>query len=120
MKPWTIFHNPGCSNARGALALLREHGIEPRIVEYKKAPLTAAELRALLAQLGVPARTLLRSKEPAYAELGLADEAKGEDELIAALAAHPELMQRPVVVAPSGRAAICRPPEVVLTLIAAA
>lgn len=120
MKPWTIYHNPSCSNARGALALLREHGIEPRIVEYKKTPLSAPELRALLAQLKVPVRELLRSKEAAYAELNLADAGKSDDELIAALAAHPELMQRPVVVAPSGRAAICRPPEVVLTLIAAA
>lgn len=119
MSHWTIYHHPGCSKSRSALALLREHGIEPRVIEYRKTPLTAAELRALLARLQVPVRALIRSKEAAYAELGL-DGALSDAALIDALAARPELMERPVVVAPDGAAAICRPPEAVLTLIRAA
>lgn len=116
---WTIYHNPLCSNARSALALLRAHGIEPHIVDYLKTPLSPPQLRALVAQLGVPVRALLRSKEVAYAELNLANAQLSDEALLAAVAAHPELMQRPVVVGPRG-AAICRPPEVVLTLIAGA
>ena len=112
----TLYHNARCSNSRGALALLRERGIEPAIVDYLAQPLTAAELRALFARLAVPVRDLLRSKEPAYAELGLGEPGQGDEELIAAVAAHPELMNRPIVVTPRG-ALLCRPPERVLELL---
>lgn len=112
----TIYHNARCSNSRGALALLRERGIEPAIVDYLAQPLDAAQLRALVARLGVPVRDLLRSKEAAYADLGLADAARSDEELIAAVARHPELLNRPIVVTPRG-ALLCRPPERVLEIL---
>ncbi|MET1117266.1 MAG: arsenate reductase (glutaredoxin) [Comamonas sp.] len=114
--PVTIYHNARCSNSRGALALIRERGITPRIVDYIAEPLDAAALTALVRQLGLPVRELLRSQEAAYAELQLADPALGETELIAAVAAHPVLLNRPIVVTPRG-AALCRPPEKVLALL---
>ena len=112
----TIFHNNRCSNSRGALALLREHGIEPRIVDYIATPLTAPELAELIEHLGVPVRELLRTKEAEYKELGLDQSGVGDAQLIAAVAAHPVLLNRPIVVTPKG-AALCRPPEKVLALI---
>jgi arsenate reductase len=116
MTDITIFHNPSCGNSRGALALLRERGIEPRVVEYLRTPLDADELRALVALLGVPVRDVMRAKEPVYDELGLGDPALGEAELIEAIAAHPVLLNRPIVVTPRG-ARLCRPPETVLELL---
>ncbi|MBS0466538.1 MAG: arsenate reductase (glutaredoxin) [Proteobacteria bacterium] len=117
MSDITIYHNARCSNSRGALEILRQHGIEPVIVDYIKEPLDAAQLTALVARLGVPVRDLMRSKEAIYQELGLADPARTDAELIAAIAAHPQLLNRPIVVTPKG-AALCRPPERVLELIA--
>lgn len=117
MSDITIYHNARCSNSRGALEILREHGIEPVIVDYIKEPLDAAQLSALVARLGLPVRDLMRSKEAVYQELGLADLARSDAELIAAIAAHPQLLNRPIVVSPKG-AALCRPPELVLGLIA--
>jgi len=114
--PVTIYHNSRCSNSRGALALLRERGIEPRIVDYIADPLDAPALTALVRELGMPVRDLLRSKEAAYAELQLDDPARSDAELIAAIAAHPVLLNRPIVVTPRG-AALCRPPEKVLALL---
>lgn len=114
----TIWHNPACSNSRGALALIRERGIEPRIVDYIAEPLDAPALTALARQLDLPVRELLRSKEAEYAVLRLEDPALGEAELIAAVAAHPVLLNRPIVVTPLG-AALCRPPEKVLALLPA-
>ncbi|WCM92504.1 arsenate reductase (glutaredoxin) [Acidovorax sp. NCPPB 2350] len=114
----TIYHNARCSNSRGALALLRERGIEPRIVDYLAEPLDEAALRALFAAVGGSVRALLRAKETAYQELGLADEHIGDAALIAAVARHPELMNRPIVVTPRG-ARLCRPPETVLELLPA-
>lgn len=114
--PVTIYHNSRCSNSRGALALIRERGIEPHIVDYIAHPLDAAALTALVAQLGLPVRELLRSKEAVYAELQL--DTLGDAELIAAVAAHPVLLNRPIVVTPRG-AALCRPPEKVLALLPA-
>ncbi|WP_159911282.1 arsenate reductase (glutaredoxin) [Pantoea sp. 18069] len=114
--PVTIYHNSRCSNSRGALALIRERGIAPQIVDYIAEPLDAAALTALIAQLGVPVRDLLRSKEAVYAELQLDGPAIGDAELIAAVAAHPVLLNRPIVVTPRG-AALCRPPEKVLALL---
>ena len=112
----TIFHNNRCSNSRGALALLREHGIEPNIVDYIATPLTAPELAELIAHLGVPVRDLLRSKEAQFKELGLDNAAVSDVQLIEAVAQHPVLLNRPIVVTPKG-AKLCRPPELVLELI---
>ncbi len=117
MSDITIYHNARCSNSRGALEILRQRGIEPVIVDYIKEPLNAAQLTALVARLGVPVRDLMRSKEAVYQELGLADPARTDAELVAAIAAHPQLLNRPIVVSPKG-AALCRPPELVLGLIA--
>lgn len=112
----TIYHNSRCSNSRGALALLREQGIEPTIVDYLATPLDATQLKALVARLDLPVRELLRSKEAVFAELGLGDAAVTDEQLIDAVAAHPVLLNRPIVVTPKG-AALCRPPEKVLALI---
>ena len=112
----TIFHNNRCSNSRGALALLRERGIEPNIVDYLATPLTAPELAELVAHLGVPVRDLLRSKEAQFKELGLDSAAVGDVQLIQAVAAHPVLLNRPIVVTPKG-AMLCSPPQRVLELI---
>ena len=116
MSDITIYHNARCSNSRGALALLRERGIEPAIVDYIAQPLDEARLTALVARLGVPVRDLLRSKEAAYQELGLGDPQRTDAELIAAIARHPVLLNRPIVVTPRG-ALLCRPPERVLELL---
>lgn len=112
----TIYHNNRCSNSRGALALLREQGIEPTIVDYIATPLDATQLRALVERLGVPVGELLRSKEAVFAELGLGDAAVTDARRIDAVAAHPVLLNRPIVVTPKG-AALCRPPEKVLALL---
>jgi arsenate reductase len=111
-----LYHNIRCAKSRGALDLLNERGIEPEIVHYLETPPSPAELRELLHKLGTGARGLLRTGEPEYAELGLADEALGEDALIAAMSAHPTLIERPVFVH-GDRAVIGRPPERVLDLL---
>ena len=112
----TIYHHNRCSNSRGALALLRERGIEPTIVDYIAQPLNVEQLTALVERLGVPVRDLLRSKESVYQELGLGDPQRTDAELIAAVARHPVLLNRPIVVTPTG-ARWCRPPERVLDLL---
>ena len=116
MSDITIYHNARCSNSRGALELLRERGIEPTIVDYIKEPLGVAELTALAARLGVPVRELMRTKEAAYQELGLTDPARTDAQLIAAIARHPVLLNRPIVTTPRG-ALLCRPSERVLELL---
>jgi len=112
----TIYHNPRCSKSRQTLALLRERGIEPEIVEYLKTPPDAATLRTLLEELGIGARALLRRGETAYREEGLDDESLTDDDLIAAMRRHPILIERPIVRA-GGRARIGRPPESVLEIL---
>lgn len=112
----TLYHNPRCGNSRGALALLRERGIEPDINDYLGHPLDVPALRALVARIGVPLRDLLRPKEAVYAELDLGNPGRTEGELYAAVAAHPILLNRPIVVTPKG-ALLCRPPERVLELL---
>ncbi|MBP7351888.1 MAG: arsenate reductase (glutaredoxin) [Comamonas sp.] len=116
MSDITIFHNARCSNSRGALALIRERGIEPNIVDYIATPLTAPELSELVEHLGVPVRELLRTKEAAYQEQGLDQPGVSDVQIIQAVAAHPALLNRPIVVTPKG-AALCRPPEKVLELL---
>lgn len=111
-----LYHNTRCSKSRGALELLEARGLQPELVYYLETPPSPAELRELLRILGTGARGLLRTGEPEYAELGLADPALGEDALIDAMAAHPKLIERPVFVH-GGRAVVGRPPERVLDLL---
>lgn len=112
----TIYHNPRCSKSRQALALLEAQGIEPEIIQYLKTPPTQAQLQALVKALKLQPRDLLRSKEPEYKTLGLHDPALKDEEIIAAIAQHPKLLERPIVVK-GKKAVIGRPPENVLTLL---
>jgi arsenate reductase (glutaredoxin) len=109
-----IYHNPRCSTSRRTLALLREKGVEPEIVEYLKTPYTAGALRELLAQLGIPAKALVRKKEAAAA--GIDPASMSEEALITAMEEHPIIVERPIVVA-NGKAALGRPPEKVLEVL---
>jgi arsenate reductase len=117
MTDLTLYHNPRCSKSRGALELLEARGLTPQVVRYLETPPSAAELRELLSKLGIGARALLRSGEDEYKELGLADTSLSDEQLIAAMAAHPKLIERPILVA-GKRAVIGRPPEKVLELLA--
>lgn len=112
----TIYHNPRCSKSRRTLALLRERGIEPRIVEYLKTPPSADEFEQMLDLLGLEPRELMRKKEPRYRELRLDDPTLDRRALIGAIAEHPILMERPVVLA-AGRAALGRPPQSALEIL---
>ena len=116
MNGTRLFHNPRCSKSRGALELLRERGVEPEIVPYLDTAPSPAELRGLLALLGLPARALLRTGEDEYKALGLADPSLPEAALIDAMSTHPRLIERPIFVH-HGRAVIGRPPERVLELL---
>jgi arsenate reductase len=111
-----IYHNNRCSKSRATLALLEEHGSKVEIINYLDTPPNAAELAVLLQQLGMTARELLRSGEVEYQTLGLDDPALDEAALIAAMVAHPQLIERPIVVA-NGKAALGRPPEAVLAIL---
>lgn len=112
----TIWHNPRCSKSRGTLELLQERGIQPAIVDYQKNPPSAAEIERALKLLGKEPRELMRKGEVAYAELGLDDPKLTRKQLVDAMAAHPILIERPVVFA-NGKAAIGRPPEAVLDIL---
>lgn len=112
----TIWHNNRCSNSRGALALLQEAGVDVEVINYLDSPPSASQLRTLLDAMGIPARDLLRSKEAAYAELGLAAKLDDEVALIEAMSQQPTLINRPIVRTAKGTA-LCRPPETVLSLI---
>ena len=112
----TIYHNPRCSKSRQTLALLREHGVEPLVVEYLKTPPDAAELRRLIGLLGMKPRELMRRKETPYKELNLADDTLTDDALIEAMVENPILIERPIVVA-GDNAVMGRPPENALALI---
>lgn len=111
-----MYHNPRCSKSRAALALLRERGIEPEIVEYLKTPPDRATLQDLIAMLGISPRTLLRTHEEAYRELGLSDPELPDERIIQAMVDHPKLMERPIVIR-GGQARIGRPPERVLEIV---
>ena len=116
MSQFTLFHNPRCSKSRAVLALLGEHDIEPAIRRYLEDPPTIEELRALLKKLGISASELLRKGEDVARELGLADSSVDEERLLEAMAEHPILIERPILVN-DGRAVIGRPPEQVLCLL---
>jgi len=116
MNDITIYHNPACGTSRNTLALIRNAGIEPRVIEYLKDPPDRETLAGLIAAMDVPARDLLRAKEAAYAELHLDDPALGDDALIDAMLEHPVLIQRPIVASPLGTR-MCRPSEAVLDLL---
>jgi arsenate reductase len=112
----TIYHNPSCGTSRNTLAMIRQSGEEPEIVEYVKNPPSRARLKELIEAMGISVRTLLREKGTPYAELGLADPKWSDDELIDFLLAHPILINRPIVVTPKG-VRLCRPSELVLDLL---
>jgi arsenate reductase len=112
----TIYHNPACGTSRNTLALIRNSGAEPRVIEYLKNPPTREQLQTLIAASGLSVRDIMRSKEALFGELGLADPARTDAELIAAMLAHPVLINRPIVVTPLGTR-LCRPSEAVLDLL---
>jgi arsenate reductase len=112
----TIFHNPRCGTSRNTLALIRNSGEEPTVVEYLNVPFTRAQLAALIAQAGLTVREVLRAKEAVAAELGLDNPALGDDALLDAMLAHPILVNRPLVVTPLGTR-LCRPSELVLDIL---
>ncbi|MCY3703328.1 MAG: arsenate reductase (glutaredoxin) [Rhodospirillales bacterium] len=111
-----IYHNPKCSKSRATLALLREHGIEPEIVEYLKTPPDALTLTEILRRLGIAPRDLIRQRESVYRERNLSDPNLDDTALIAAMAADPILIERPIVLH-GGRARVGRPPESVLEIL---
>ena len=112
----TIYHNPACGTSRNVLALIRNSGEEPRIIEYLKTPPSRAELVDLIARMGLPVRSVLREKGTPFHELGLDNPTLTDDTLIDAMIAHPILMNRPIVVTPLG-VALCRPAEAALEIL---
>jgi arsenate reductase (glutaredoxin) len=116
MTDLTLYHNPRCSKSRGALELLEERGLTPTIVRYLETPPTAAQLQVLLGKLGINARALLRTGEDEYKALNLADASLSEAQLIAAMAEHPKLIERPILIA-GDKAVIGRPPEKILEIL---
>ncbi|WP_411879903.1 arsenate reductase (glutaredoxin) [Polaromonas sp. YR568] len=114
----TIYHNPQCGTSRNVLALIRNAGIEPEVIEYLKTPPTRETLQELIAQMAVPVREVIRQKEAIYKQLGLDDPALGDDALVDAMLAHPILINRPIVVTPLGTR-LCRPSEAVLDILPA-
>lgn len=112
----TIYHNPACGTSRNALGLLRDAGIEPHVIEYLKTPPTREKLKALIAEMGVPVRAILREKGTPYHELGLENPELTDAQLLDAIMAHPILMNRPIVVTPKG-VRLCRPAETVRDLL---
>jgi arsenate reductase len=106
----TIYHNPKCGTSRSVLAMIRESGIEPEVVEYLKTPPTRERLTQLIKAMGVPARAILRRKGTPYGELGLDDPKWTDSQLIDLMVEHPILIERPIVVSPKG-VRLCRPPE---------
>jgi arsenate reductase (glutaredoxin) len=112
----TIYHNPDCGTSRNALAMIRQSGEAPEIIEYLKTPPSRARLIELIKAMGIPVRALLREKGTPYAELGLADPKWSDDQLLDFMLAHPILINRPIVVTPKDTK-LCRPSEAVLDLL---
>lgn len=113
---FTIYHNPDCGTSRNTLALIRNSGVEPVVIEYLRTPPDRATLTALIAAMQIPVRDVLREKGTPYAELNLGDPALSDDALIDAMLAHPILINRPIVVTPLGTK-LCRPSEIVLDML---
>ncbi|WP_460042486.1 arsenate reductase (glutaredoxin) [Pseudomonas sp. S2_H01] len=116
MTDLTLYHNPRCSKSRGALELLEARGLTPTVVRYLETPPNAAQLRDLLGKLGIGARDLLRTGEDEYKTLNLADASLSDDDVVAAMAAHPKLIERPILVV-GDKAVIGRPPEKILEIL---
>jgi arsenate reductase len=112
----TIYHNPACGTSRNTLAMIRQSGEEPEVIQYLKNPPSRARLVELIAAMGISVRALLREKGTPYAELGLADPTWSDDQLLDFMLAHPILINRPIVVTPKG-VRLCRPSEAVLDLL---
>ena len=115
-SPITIYHNPACGTSRNVLAMIRNSGEEPTVVEYLKTPPDRATLETLVAAMGVPVREVLRQKGTPYDELGLADPQWSDAQLLDFMLQHPILINRPIVVTPLG-IRLCRPSELVLDLL---
>jgi arsenate reductase len=113
-----IYHNPECGTSRNALAMIRNAGIEPHVIEYLKTPPARALLQQLITRAALTPRGLLREKETAYAELGLGDKTLTDEQLIDAMMAHPVLINRPLVITSKG-VKLCRPSELVLDILPA-
>ena len=118
MSDITIYHNPACGTSRNVLALIRNTGAEPTVVEYLKTPPDRATLERLIAAMGLPVREVLREKGTPYDELGLGDPTWSDDQLIDFMLQHPILMNRPIVVTPIATR-LCRPSETVLDILPA-
>jgi arsenate reductase (glutaredoxin) len=111
-----IYHNPDCGTSRNVLGLIRHAGIEPHVIEYLKTPPARALLEQLIGRMGVTVRSVLREKGTPFHDLGLGDPALTDDQLLDAMMAHPILINRPIVVAPTG-VRLCRPSETVIGLL---
>lgn len=111
-----IYHNPDCGTSRNTLAMIRNAGVEPHVIEYLKTPPARTMLQQLIARMGISVRALLREKDTPYAELDLGDPKLTDDDLLDAMMAHPILINRPIVVCPKG-VRLCRPSEDVLHLL---
>jgi arsenate reductase (glutaredoxin) len=118
VKDVVIYHNPDCGTSRNTLALIRNAGIEPHVVEYLKSPPSRALLEALIERMGITPRALLRESGTPYAELGLGNTALADEALVDAMMAHPVLINRPIVVTEAG-VRLCRPSEAVLDILPA-
>jgi arsenate reductase len=114
----TIYHNPDCGTSRNTLAMIRNAGIEPEIIEYLSTPPDRETLRDLIARAGLTVRAALREKGTPYAELGLSDTSLSDEQLLDAVMKHPILLNRPFVVTPLG-VRLCRPSEMVLDILPA-
>ena len=112
----TIYHNPACGTSRNTLAMIRQSGVEPVVVEYLKTPPSREKLKELIAAMGITPRALLREKGTPYKELGLGDPKWTDDELLDVMMVHPILINRPIVVTPKG-VRLCRPSEDVIDLL---
>lgn len=112
----TIYHNPACGTSRNTLAMIRQSGEEPKVIEYLKEPPSRETLKKLIDAMGMTPRQLLREKGTPYADLGLDDPSLSDDALLDAIIAHPILINRPIVVTDKG-VALCRPSEKVLSLL---
>jgi arsenate reductase len=112
----TIYHNPDCGTSRNTLAMIKQSGVEPTVIEYLKAPPSRDKLKELIAAMGISARALLREKGTPYRELHLDDPELTDDQLIDQMFEHPILVNRPIVVTPTG-VRLCRPSEVVLDIL---